>query len=207
MFQGWPANNGVWIWEDGEILVGFTRGRFHFNPDGHNIAPPPHENMLDRSLDGGHTWNVIQPEGFIWTGRGDTTRVALKKLTRPLNFLDSNFAMRIIGTGYHGSDVPEGGFLFSYDQGNTWEGPFAIQGFADEVELKDKHITSRTRYLPESNSTALMFFSAREISGLTGTDRVFTARTTDGGLSFNFVGWIADDSSRTFNRTPYKRAA
>ena len=27
-YLGWPANNGVWSWDDGEIVVGFTRGPF-----------------------------------------------------------------------------------------------------------------------------------------------------------------------------------
>ena len=206
IFLGWPANNGVWIWENGEIMVGFTRGKFDYNATGHNIAPPPHENMLARSLDGGHTWQVINPEGFVWTGRGDTTRIALKYLTEPLDFMNSDFAMRIVGTGYHGSDVPEGGFLYSYDRGNTWEGPFALQGLAEVEELKDKHFTSRTQYFPENSHSALMFFSARDTSGLSGTDRVFLARTIDGGLSFEFISWIADDSDPNYERIPYKRA-
>ena len=36
-FGGWPANNGVWSWDNGkEILVGYTYGNFVEVP-GHNI--------------------------------------------------------------------------------------------------------------------------------------------------------------------------
>ena len=35
-FAGWPANNGVWSWGN-EIPVGFSRGYFKANEDGHSI--------------------------------------------------------------------------------------------------------------------------------------------------------------------------
>jgi hypothetical protein len=27
-YFGWPANNGLWVWDNNEILVGFTKGNF-----------------------------------------------------------------------------------------------------------------------------------------------------------------------------------
>ena len=51
-FLGWPANNGVWEWEDGEMMVGFTRGKFVIQP-GHKIRPP-HESWLARSPPSSH---------------------------------------------------------------------------------------------------------------------------------------------------------
>src|SRR5262245_7157292 len=61
-FHGWPANNGVWQWKD-EILVGFTQGDF-VNKKGHNIGGRENS-LLSRSLDGGQTWTMFDPVGFL----------------------------------------------------------------------------------------------------------------------------------------------
>ena len=37
-FAGWPANNGAWIFDGDELLVGFTRGIYELDEGGHNIA-------------------------------------------------------------------------------------------------------------------------------------------------------------------------
>ncbi len=38
-FAGWPANHGIWSWED-EIVVGFELGHYKRNPrGGHDIDP------------------------------------------------------------------------------------------------------------------------------------------------------------------------
>ena len=185
-FMGWPANNGIWMWKDGEIMVGFTRGQFVIKSGSHNIDPP-HESMLARSYDGGFSWHAFKPKGFV----GDSSLV-LKDLKEPLNFMDENFALRIVGVTYHGSKVPEGGFFYSYDRGNSWEGPFAFKGFSDAEELGNMEITGRTEYLVVSKDSALLFLGA--MKGLVHSDKPFVAQTTDGGLSFEFLGWIVDTS-------------
>jgi len=186
-YMGWPANNGIWMWEDGEIMVGFTRGRF-FLRQGHNIQEP-FESWLARSTDGGFTWQAFDPEGFV----GDSALV-LKDLKSPLNFMDENFALRIVGMSYHGSRVPDGGFLYSYDRGNSWEGPFVFNGLNQAEEIKGMILTGRTQYIVESNNSALLFMGLNNPPGETRTSHPFVARTTDGGLSFEFLGWIVDPS-------------
>ncbi len=56
-FLGWPANYGIWSWEN-EIVVGFTHGYYKENPTGgHDIDPDKKsDNLQARSLDGGETW-------------------------------------------------------------------------------------------------------------------------------------------------------
>jgi len=59
-FFGWPANNGLWQWDNGrEILVGFTNGNFE-DQDGHNIGKEQLTNLA-RSTDGGKTWEREDP--------------------------------------------------------------------------------------------------------------------------------------------------
>ena len=54
-FAGWPANYGIWSWEN-EILVGFEAGYFHMRQPGeheHSIEyKRTSEHLLARSLDG-----------------------------------------------------------------------------------------------------------------------------------------------------------
>jgi hypothetical protein len=52
-------------------------------------------------------------------------------------------------------------------------------------------ITARTEYIAEGKNSALLFLSAMDPAG---SDKAFAARTSDGGLSFEFLGWIVDHS-------------
>ncbi|HUX59485.1 MAG TPA: sialidase family protein [Bacteroidales bacterium] len=191
-FMGWPANNGVWMWEDGEIMVGFTRGPF-MGKEGHDVEPP-YQSWLARSKDGGHTWKSFIPEGFVNAydpaGLSGDSMLAMKELTEPLDFKNVNFALRMVGNGYLQPDVSEGGFYYSYDRGGSWDGPFSLKGLSQTVELEGMDLTPRTDYIVESADSALLFLSARN-KGF-GSDKSFVARTTDGGLTFKFIGWIAD---------------
>jgi hypothetical protein len=76
-FAGWPANNGIWLWDGLEILVGFTVGDFK-EQKGHNILEP-YRSLLARSRDGGQTWAVERPTNYV----GHHQAVSL--LTEPLD--------------------------------------------------------------------------------------------------------------------------
>jgi hypothetical protein len=63
-FAGWPANNGVWSWGD-EILVGFTLGHYKADDEGHSLDKDREaQPALARSLDGGLTWRLEEPESL-----------------------------------------------------------------------------------------------------------------------------------------------
>jgi len=179
-FAGWPANNGVWRWES-EILAGFTTGPYVVG-SGHNIGFPQ-ENRLARSVDGGITWRVETPANYA----GSET--ALRVVTSPLHFTHPDFALRVTGDGYHGNTEKRGGFFYSYDRGQTWQGPFHFAGLAGLPQLDGAEMTPRTDYLVEGPDTCLVFLSARA-GNRWGADRTFCARTNDGGLSFQFIAWI-----------------
>src|SRR5919106_2218663 len=67
-FAAWPANNGIWMWQD-EILVGFTLGYYKANDQSHSIdRNRPARAVLARSLDGGETWRLEDPENFVADG-------------------------------------------------------------------------------------------------------------------------------------------
>ena len=190
-YAGWPANNGVWVWDGREILVGCTEGAYGEQPGLHNIEPP-FKSLLCRSRDGGRTWRTEAPDGFAGAG-GE-----LSDPSRKIRFADPAFAMRVVGDRYHGSTEKRGGFFVSYDRGATWEGPYRFRGLEDEPQLEGVTLTARTDYLVEGSATCLVLLSGRH-EPATGepafwSDRVFCARTLDGGLTFRFESWMVPPS-------------
>jgi hypothetical protein len=185
-FLGWPANGGLWTWDEGrEAVVAVVAGAFA-EQHGHNIGKA-HTNVVARTLDGGLTWKLEHPKNFTQPG------MKFGSLKTAINFADPNFALRCTATAYHGAEDARGGFLFSYDRGQSWQGPFRFAGLEHCAELKGWDVTCRTDYLIHGAAEAFIMMSARQ-AGKGGTDRTFWARTKDGGLHFEFGGWVVSKS-------------
>jgi hypothetical protein len=173
IFCAWPANNGLWSWEN-EILVGFSKRRFA-EKDGHNYADKKSgASVLARSHDGGETWKLEDPENFVGDG-GQTTGPP-----GGINFAHPDFVMRI-------KKEPEQ-FWYSYDRGHTWKGPHNFGALMNHANLAGKEFSARTDYIVNGPADCFVFLSARK--GKSGSDFTFTTRTTDGGKTFDFVSWI-----------------
>ena len=181
-FCGWPANNGVWIWDGKEILVGLSLGDF-IEHDGHNIVRASLRSVVCRSVDGGESWTLEDPNSFV----GDGGR--RRDVPDGLDFTDPGFVMRVGAVGYWASEEKRGELFFSSDRGRTWLGPCPIGGLLDHPELQNVVVTSRTDYLINSRSECLLFCSARN-SKKWKSDRVFCARSVDAGKTFQFANWI-----------------
>jgi len=171
-FGGWPANNGIWSWDD-EILVGLIKGYYLEQELHHSIDnTKPSKSVLARSFDGGEIWHIEDPENYV----GDDVKP--KKLTDKIDFASPGFAMRVA------SDR----FFFSYDRGKNWQGPFLFPDFGTD------NLTSRTDYLVDGSDECLFFFSAKEERAESRLqDRAFVAQTIDGGKTIEFLSWISDE--------------
>lgn len=183
-FMGWPANNGLWQWDNGkEILVGLTNGNFE-EQSGHNIGKEQLTNLA-RSKDGGHTWVREDPENFV----GDNGEV--KSSPGNIRFDHPDFALRVAAKGYHGTKDKKGRFFISYDRGKNWEGPYRFNNLNDDQNLEGMEITSRTNYRVTGGNSIQIFMSARkkDIEFGNRLDKPFIAESTDGGKSFQFVSW------------------
>jgi hypothetical protein len=192
-FGGWPANHGVWTWDD-EILVGFSAGHFKDNGPGRHAIDhsKPEEHLLARSKDGGKTWVIENPAergSLIPVGRAlhGTPPPGLKEkpwMDCPgnIDFTDPNFALTARMT-----DVNAGPSRFSYstDRGKTWQGPFRLPLF------DRKGIAARTDYIVNGKHDCLLFLTAAKDDGKEG--RPSCVRTTDGGKNWKFVSWIGPE--------------
>jgi len=192
-FGGWPANHGMWSWGN-EILVGFSRGWYKYlGPERHAIdRDKPEEHLLARSLDGGETWSIenpaekgdLLPEGKSLHGV-ELPGIEIKKATEcpgGINFMHPNFAMTLRMNSVDGG---QSRFYYSYDRGKNWEGPFLFPN------LGTKGVSARTDYIVDGPSTCTVFLTAAKSNGQEG--RPFAARTTDGGKSWEFLGWIGPE--------------
>jgi len=171
-FSAWPANNGVWIWGN-EIVVGFEYCYYRYSKNGHSRDnDKPQLKYLARSIDGGETWTIRNPDNYV--DDGDPVTVC----KGDIDFTHSDFAARVNGNE----------FWVSYTRGKTWQGPYRIPDFGG------KELSSRTHYRVNGPKDCLFFFSAKEPQVEAGLqDRAFCARTTDGGKTFNFLSWMTDN--------------
>jgi hypothetical protein len=189
-YHGWPANNGIWIWEN-EILVGFTQGDY-VQKTGHSIDGVQ-ENHLAKSLDGGESWRAFRPEGYFRDEHPRFRGGGKRRLEKPLDFLDPGLTVKVFSQGYHGCEDPEGGFFTSHDRGETWQGPWRFEGLHDHDEMQGKLLSARTAYLSTGNRECLFFISAKPPGESEARNRVGCMRTADGGLSFEFLSWVTPD--------------
>jgi hypothetical protein len=201
-FGGWPANHGIWIW-DNEILVGFGKGYYkNLGTERHNIdRERPEEHLFARSFDGGETWNIEEPaKDGIMIARGkslhgvepdpDKMR-SITKLQKPMDFSHPGFVLKFwMLSVSSGPSI----FYYSYDKGKSWDGPFSLK--VDEMTK----IAARVDYMIEDNNSCMAFLTAAKSDDSEG--RVFTARTDDGGLSWQFVSWVGKELDNGFSIMP-----
>lgn len=179
-FAGWPANNGIWGW-DKEVVVGFVEGTFQKKLFGHAINDcKPAVPRFARSLDGGETW-LLEVPAFA-----DAEGIEPEPLdcTQPIDFSHPDFAITLrMVSGQDGFSR----FYYSYDRCKSWAGPFRLPDYGREF------IAARTDYLVQGPHELTAFITGAKDNGKEG--RPFVIKTTDGGLTWDFISWITPEPS------------
>lgn len=174
IYAGWPANHGAWQWDD-EFLCGFLRGK-HNVGGMHNVMGSL-QKMLARSLDGGETWAIEEPNVDFNA-----------EFPEPSPYFNlGGCIIRVCGVYDHGGEscAKDGGFYLSKDRGKTWEGAYKFDG----LDLTDKlHNTSRTCVLDG------MVFLSLANRDFWGSD--FTACFTHDGSKFIGKSIVCNDQHR-----------
>lgn len=194
-FAAWPANGGLWSWDDGrEALVGFVVGR-KVARDGHDVAPP-FLNVYARTRDGGTTWSTERTPGVFQTG--DAPRAVVEAV----DFRHPDLALKFIGDGQHGGGPPSGLWNISTDRGRTWRGASPLPRLIppDRSRGRDE-LTLRTDYLVLSRDECLLFGSARSVTG-NRSEQVFAAKLVEQGCAAEFLGWFDDPQANVRGLMP-----
>ncbi len=169
-FAGWPANNGIWSWEN-EIVVGFTLGYYKRSGGGHPIdRDRPSVPRQARSLDGGQTWAIEAPSYLDENGREREP----EDPPGGIEFTHPDFAMRL----------RLGQFYYSTDRCKTWHGPYRLPTFGRSGLL------ARTDYIVNGEHDLMAFLAAEKDDG--GEGWPLCTRTRDGGKTWELVGWIGE---------------
>jgi hypothetical protein len=166
-FGGWPANYGIWSWED-EIVFGFNTGYLK-KKEGHAIDPDkPRVMRFARSKDGGQTWTIEVPNFLDENGKEP------KPTACPggYDFKHPDFAMML----------RYGRYFISTDRGKTWDGPFKIPEFEGRRNL------ARTDVIVNGKHDLYAFMASAKDDGKEGWP--FVARTMDGGKSWKMISRI-----------------
>jgi hypothetical protein len=179
-FGGWPANHGIWIWGN-EIVLGHRQATFKVVQRGHAVdGQKPQFDVQARSLDGGMTWKMEKPTSLARPQDGGPK---VTELLNPIDFIQPDFAFMC----RYSRDDAASRFYYSSDRAKTWKGPYRLPTFGQP------RIMARTDLLVSGSHDATLVLTAAKQDNDEG--RIFTARTTDGGLTWKFVTWIGPEPS------------
>jgi len=194
-FAAWPANGGMWIWNN-EILICFTvAGHDYTVKSGHTYDVSTSRNMFARSLDGGETWTIEDAYEQGLTGNAmdhqiGNKAVTPKELEKPIDFQNPNFALLFQRETNRSGPTH---FYYTYDRGKFWFGPHIFPN------LDSAGITNRTDYIVDGKNELLTMLSI-------GHGRTALAKTEDGGLNWELTSYVGSDftkSEEISNRNDY----
>jgi len=188
-FAGWPANWGMWNWGD-EILIGFAMAD-HKDRKGHTFDQKTAVSMFSRSRDGGLTWELEDAYSQGITEATFEHNVGEKSieatiLKEPIDFLHADFALTF--RMHNLKDGPTS-FYYTYDRGKSWKGAYELH--VDFPDRRPSGIVSRTDYLIDAKHEMTAFLTVGFREGKTNWREVACVRTTDGGITWQFLAWIS----------------
>lgn len=188
-FAGWPANLGIWSWQD-EILVGFVEARHRDDGGFHTYDQSTARDKFARSTDGGLTWVVEDAfehgqTAWRYNNRLEEGAEEPVALTEAIDFTHPDLALTFLRQTNH---IGPSHFYYSYDRGQNWRGPYSLPN------MDTPGIATRTDYIVDGPDELTAFFTVGKSNQREG--RVLAARTSDGGITWERLGWIGPEPER-----------
>ena len=188
-YAGWPANGGFWQFADGELLVGFVRGKCDYAVSrtlNHGVVDCQNgEHVVLRSHDGGSTW---PKDEMVTVYRRPAVDIKLKR-ARPSVAADGTadpaadgFCL-ISAYGIPPRDAQNLIFVTaSTDRGHTWGEPVRLPSCGFAV------VGGRPNYLVRPDGMLLLFAHASR-GDKTGHVPIIYG-SWDGGASWGLLGEV-----------------
>ncbi len=196
-FAGWPHNGGLWQFADGELAVGFVRGRCRYDEPktlSHvTVDCEQGEHVVLRSKDGGRTWPLesltsVYTRPALDEALPALTPVADDRVTIVPDPAADGFCL------LSGFGIPPDGqrhlawVMFSQDRGQSWSGPIRLpRGLVSKNPFT--FLSSRPNYVLREDGTLLLFaFGSRTGDEVLSRPIVYASRT--GGASWGVLAEV-----------------
>ena len=185
-YAGHPANNGLWSWDNNEILVGFREGEYDAGTPGlHPRKTGTMRSKYARSKDGGLNWTIEDAfeRGQTTQGTPDDKAEPVTRLTESIDdFTSPDFILT-----FRMEDIHYGPshFYYSENRGENWKGPYEFPN------LGTAGVATRTDYFVDGRKELGAFLTVGKSNLREG--RIVYARTEDGALNWELVSWVGPE--------------
>lgn len=174
-YAGWPHNGGLWQFSDGELLLGFVRGRCDYR----DLATLAHskvdcgggEHITLRSFDGGASW-PLETLQTIYTRPAvdEAMQNAPPAITSEEQYdpqADGYCLLNVFGIPPVNEDGTRNLSLvfISTDRGNSWQPPLRLPVY------NFGHLGGRPNYCVRTDGTVLLFAHATRKEQEAGGER------------------------------------
>lgn len=187
-FCGWPANHGMWCWGN-EILVAFKEGKFHNISHDHAFdRSEPTRVLMGRSLDGGETWSITDPEMKKFPDLPKGVRINMNDVGEcpgGIDFSNPDFCLNFAMSACDSN--ADSWWYWSGDRGHSWNGPYSIPNFGFP------NIQARTDYHVLNKDEVLIFLTAGRHCAEGREGRVICVKLCEGGKRFELVGLVGEE--------------
>lgn len=204
-YAGWPFNGGFWQFSDGELAVGFVRGRFDYSTEKishEKVDRDRGEHVILRSNDGGITWPAdtmttvyTRPD---WDGKIADPAVNGQKEQTGCDPRTDGYCL-ISGYGIPAEDAQNIAFAtVSTDRGRTWSDPVRVPDLGRFL-----HLGGRPSYVVRDDGLLLLTIhgSFADISEERSFPLVFAS--ADGGQTWRFLAEIELKPAKPMGIMPF----
>ena len=190
-FAAWPFNGGMWRFADGEIALGFVRGRSDYDEETirHGTVDRQRgEHMIIRSRDGGITWDIDDmTEVYHRPAFDEIVKKAPPRLGDGVaaNPEADGFCL-LAGFGIPPRDDQAAAWIIrSLDRGRSWSGPVR------PLSHRFSFLAFRPGYCVREDGTVLIFGIGNTTDTATEKDAFpVVYASPDGGVHWHFLAVV-----------------